>query len=433
MTTENRRSFIKKASLIPAASLISPAVLGANDRINLALIGGQNRGWQVIQEALKCGANVKTFCDIDESIQKKIGYEIGRKQDKAPALCNRYEDVLSDKDIDAVVIATPDHWHARQTIHACQAGKDVYIEKPLSKTIEEGQLMRKAARKHNRIVQVGLQRRSTQYCDTAAEYVAAGKLGKLCEIKAWMCQVRGSIGNPADEAVPKGVDYDRWLGCAPKRPFNPMRFHYNWRFFWDYCNSEQGNQGVHMLDVCMKTIQKMRGLDNCLPTHVSNNSGIYWLDDMKEVPDTQVATYDFSDFMLVWELRSYAKHRPIEGSTAGIGFYGSDASLIINFSKKNWTVFKKDGTQETSETDKTGGETFLHMGNFLDCIKTRKQPHADIELGRLSTTICHLGNISHHLGRDIHFDPKTETFGDDQKANALLTKDYREPYGLPTV
>lgn len=433
MNTKSRRDFLKKVSIVPAATLMAPSVLGANDRVNLALIGGKNRGWQVAQEALQCGARIKTFCDIDEAVQRDIGGKIAKGQEgKTPGYCMNYEDVLNDKEIDAVIIATPDHWHAIQTIHACQAGKDVYIEKPLSKSIEEGQKMRNAARKYNRIVQVGLQRRSMNYCDSAAEYAASGKLGKLCQIKAWMCQTRGSIGNPPDCDPPQGVDYDRWLGPAPKRPFNPMRFHYNWRFFWDYCNSEQGNQGVHMLDICMKAVQKIRGQANCMPTHVSGNGGIYWLTDMKEVPDTQVVTYDFSDFMLVWELRSYGSHRPVEGSDAGIGFYGSDAALIVNFYKKNWTVYRKDDSEETSESD-SGNETRLHMQNFLDCIRSRKEPNADVELGRLSTTICHLGNISYHLKRDIQFDPKTETFGSDKEANAMLTKEYREPYGLPAV
>ena len=432
MNKNNRRDFMKKVSAASAFSIVSQSVIGANERVILGLIGGKNRGWQVAHEALKGNSQIKTFCDIDEKVQREIGAQIADQQKKAPGYCVNYEDVLSDKDIDAVIIATPDHWHARPAIHACQAGKDVYIEKPLCKTIEEGQRMRDAARKYDRIMQVGLQRRSMNYCESAAEYAASGKLGKLCEIKAWMCQTRGSIGNPKDSNPPKGVDYDRWLGCAPKRPFNPVRFHYNWRFFWDYCNSEQGNQGVHMLDICMKTVQKMRGVENCMPTHVSGNGGIYWLDDAKEVPDTQVATYDFSDFMLVWELRSYGSHRPVEGSSAGIGFYGSDAALIVNFREKNWTVFRKDGSQETCEAD-PDHETFNHTQNFLECIKTRKTPNADVELGRLSTTICHLGNITYHLKRDVTFDPKTETFGDDKEANAMLTKEYRAPYGLPTV
>ncbi len=222
----------------------------------------------------------------------KVGPELERAQGRPLKAEKDFRRVLEDKDIDAVVIATPDHWHAIPTIQACQAGKDVYVEKPLSQTIAEGRRMRDAARKYGRIVQVGLQRRSAEHFRSAIEYVASGKLGKICMIRAWMHQVRASIGRPADEPVPAGVDYDMWLGPAPQRPFNRNRFHYNWRFFWDYGTSELGNQGVHMLDIAMWAIALMRGPDRCLPRRVSNQAGIYWLDDAKEIPDTQVTTYD---------------------------------------------------------------------------------------------------------------------------------------------
>ena len=254
----------------------------------LALIGGNNQGRADALNAIKDGAEIKTFCDLDEAVLGRVGADLAKAQGKNPGSEKDFRRVLEDKDIDGVIIATPDHWHAIPTILACQAGKDVYIEKPLSQTIHEGQLMRDAARKYNRVVQVGTQRRSGEHFRSAVEYVASGKLGKVCLVKAWMCQVRGSIGNPPDEPVPPGVDYDMWLGPAPKRPFNKNRFHYNWRFFWDYGNTELGNQGVHMLDVAMWGIQALRGVDKCLPKHVSGSSGIYWLDDAKEVPDTQV-------------------------------------------------------------------------------------------------------------------------------------------------
>jgi predicted dehydrogenase len=242
-----------------------------------------------------------------------------------------------------------------------------------------------------------------------------------------MCQVRQSIGNPLDSSPPLQADYDAWLGPAPMRPFNVNRFHYNWRFFWDYGNSELGNQGVHMLDVAMWAIQSMRGLKKCLPTRVSNSSAIYWLNDAKEVPDTQLVTYDYGDFMLIWELQSFQNHRPIEGTDGGTGFYGTEGTLIVD--DDGWRVHREGGAVEPV-VKPSGGS---HTANFLECIKTRKQPNSDVEIGRLSTTICHLGNISHHLGREIRFDPNKETFGDDRPANALLTKEYREPYSLPKL
>ena len=377
--------------------------------------------------AIKDGATIKTFCDLDDAVLGRTGADLAKAQGKAPLFEKDFRRVLDDKDIDGVIIATPDHWHAIPTLLACQAGKDVYIEKPLSQTIHEGHLMRDAARKYKRVVQVGMQRRSEEHFRRAVEYVASGKLGKVCLVKAWMCQVRGSIGNPPDEPAPPGIDYDVWLGPAPKRPFNKNRFHYNWRFFWDYGNTELGNQGVHMLDIAMWGIQALRGVDKCLPQHVSGSSGIYWLDDAKEVPDTQIMTYDYGDLALVWELRSFQNLFPLEGTTAATAFYGTEGALIVDGS--GWKVYAKKG--EVGPSEKPSGGS--HTKNFLECIKTRKQPNADVELGRLSTTICHLGNICTRLKRDVRFDPQAENFANDQEANALLTKEYRAPYTLPPV
>jgi len=432
MHKENRRSFMKKAGLASAAAAAgfvnwNPSARGANEKVVLGLIGCRNQGRNDALSAIKQGAVFKALCDVDDAILAKVRPDVQAAQNKAPGSVKDFRHVLDDKEIDGVIIATPDHWHALPTILACQAGKDVYIEKPLSHTIHEGHLMRDAARKYDRVVQVGTQRRSEEHIREAVEYVASGKLGKVCVVKAWITQVRESIGNPPDGTPPPGADYDMWLGPAPKRPFNPNRFHYTWRFFWDYGNTELGNQGVHMLDVGMWGIEKLRGLEHCLPTHVANNSGIYWLDDAKEVPDTQVVTYDFGVLQLVWEMHSFQNHHPIEGMDVGTAFYGTDATLVVD--DDGWKVF--GGKNEVVASGKSTGGS--HTGNFLECIKSRKRPNADIEVGRLSTTLCHLGNISCRLGRDVHFDPKTETFGTDYGANAYLTKEYREPYTLPRV
>lgn len=425
-THETRRKFLG-VSLAGAAA--HRAVWGANERINLALVGGRNQGRHVALRAIQAGAHIKTFCDIDEAIIAKISPDIEKAQNRKPEPVKDFRRVLDDRDIDAVIIATPDHWHTHMVLPACQAGKDVYIEKPLTQTIREGQLMREAARKYNRVVQVGLQGRSSEHYRTAAEFVASGKLGKICLVKAWHCQVRQTIGNPPDGTPPAGADYDAWLGPAPKRPFNINRFHYNWRFFWDYGNSELGNQGIHSIDGAMQAIQALRGVENCLPTRVSSSAGIYWLDDAKEVPDMQVVTYDFGDFLFVWELRSFSRNRPLEGARAGIAFYGTEAALIASAGR--WDVYPNGrGTGPSFRTDRPLG---AHEANFLECIKSRKRPNGDVELGRLSTTMCHLGNISHHLKREVRFDPKTETFGDDKAANAYLTKQYRSSYPLPRV
>jgi predicted dehydrogenase len=438
---EDRRSFLKhgvRTALAGGAMLnFQHSVMGANERINLALIGGRNQGRGVALRTIKQGGYFKTFCDLDDAILAKTGALMAEAQGAKPAFEKDFRRVLDDKDIDAIVIAVPDHWHARMMIMACQAGKDVYCEKPMSQTIHEGHLMRAAARKYNRIVQVGTQRRSGEHFKSAVEYVAAGKIGKVCEIKAWIYQVRQSIGRPPDCDPPAGIDYDKWLGPAPKRAFNPNRFHYNWRFFWDYGNSELGNQGVHVLDVAIWAIQQMRGIENCLPTRISASGGIYWLDDAKEVPDTQIVTYYYPNLLLSFELRSFAADHLLHQGKAFRGgpgaadfytaYYGTEGTLLLT--NDGWKVFRSDGSAGL-EQKATGGS---HEGNFLDSVKSRKLPNSDVEIGRLSTTLTHLGNISYKLGRDVHFDPKTETFGSDDAANQLLTKQYRAGFELPKV
>jgi predicted dehydrogenase len=440
----NRRAFLGGAGAAIASSALvnlNQAAMGANEKVNLALIGGRNQGRGVALRAIQAGGRFKTFCDLDPAILEKTGADLAAAQGEKPHFEKNFERVLDDKEIDAVVIAVPDHWHARIALLACQAGKDVYCEKPLCQTIQEGQLMRDAARKYNRVMQVGTQRRSGEHFRSAVETVASGKLGKVPLIKAWINQIRLSISTPPDSTPPPDVDYDRWLGPAPKRPFNQNRFHYTWRFFWDYGNSEIGNQGIHVLDVGIWAIQLMRGFENynCLPKRVSATGGIYWLHDAKEVPDTEIVSYDYGDMMLNFELRSFATdytlpHSPPKaGATAAAGptdfytaYYGTEATLVVTNDRSE--IHWKDGRVETTKA--TGGS---HEGNFLECVKTRKRPNSDVEIGRLSTMLCHLGNISYKLGRDVRFDPKNENFGDDREANQLMSKEYRGPYGLPKV
>lgn len=424
----SRRKFLQQAgATVVAAANWDQRVYGANERVILGLIGGRNQGKAVARRAIQAGAVVKVLCDVDEAILQEVAPVLAEAQGRKPELVKDFRKVLEDRDVDAVIVATPDHWHTHITLLACQAGKDVYVEKPLSQTIREGQLIRDAARKYQRVVQVGTQRRSAEHFHQAADYVASGKLGKLCLIRAWMCQLRPSIGNPPDCDPPPTVDYDLWLGPAPKRPFNPNRFHYNWRFFWDYGNSELGNQGIHMLDVAMMAIERMRGLERNLPTRVTSSGGIYWLNDAKEVPDTQITTWDYGDFLLVWELRSFGRHHPLEGTEAGTAFYGTDGALVVD--GKSWRVYDNQNRLVMEQP----GSPYRHEANFLECVKNRKRPNADVEIGRRSTTLCHLGNIAYRLGRSVVFDPVAENFGTDEEANAWLTKHYRETYPLPRV
>ena len=435
---KSRRTFL----LNGAGAAFAARAFGANERVNLALIGARNQGRGVALRAIKEGARFNTLCDLDPAVLDKTGADLAGAQGARPLLEKEFLRVLDDKEIDGVVIAVPDHWHARIAILACQAGKDVYCEKPLCQTMQEGRLMRDAARKYDRVMQVGTQRRSGEHIRSAVELVAAGKLGKVPLVKAWINQIRIDIGRPADGTPPAGVNYDKWLGPAPKRAFNENRFHYLWRYFWDYGNSEIGNQGIHTLDVALWAVQWMRGFENyrCLPKRVSASGGIYWLDDAKEVPDTQIVSYDYGDMMLNFELRSFATDylmphsaAPRVGSKFAGGpadfftaFYGTEGTLLVTDNR--WEIHWKDGRVETTQA--TGGS---HEGNFLACVKSRKRPNADVEIGRLSTMLCHLGNISYKLGRDVRFDAKAENFGNDREANQLMSKDYRDPYGLPKV
>ncbi len=440
MKSSDRRTFLKSAAsgAFAAGAFVNlnPRACGANEPVALALIGARNQGRGVALRSIKAGARITVLCDVDDAIAARVVPEIETTQGRKPEYVKDFRRVLDDKSVDAVIIATPDHWHTHMAIMACQAGKDVFLEKPVSQTIREGQLIRDAARKYDRVMQVGTMRRSAEHFRTAAEYVGSGKLGKICLIKAWMCQVRQSIGNPPDGVPPGGADYDMWLGPAPERAFNPNRFHYNWRFFWDYGNSEIGNQGIHVLDVAIWAIQRMRGFEaaKCLPKRIAASGGIFWLDDAKEVPDTEIVTFDYGDMLLNFELHSFATDYTLPrppgarrmGANFYTGYYGTEASVIAT--NDHWAVYWKDGRVERNNEGK-----MLHEANFLECVKSRQRPNADIEIGRLSTTLCHLGNVSYKLRREIHFDPQTEKFGNDAEANKLLTKEYRAPYGLPKV
>ena len=324
-----RRHFLMGTAA--AGAMRASALASPNDTVRVACVGVRGQGGAHISSYSKMkNVEIAAICDIDESVLEKRLGEVEKSGKKRPAGYTDIRKLLEDKSIDAISIATPNHTHTLNTIWGCQAGKDVYVEKPLATSIEEGRAMLTAAQKHGRVVQMGSQWRSCRHIIEAAEFIRSGKLGKIGLVRGWaFLDWIPSIGKPADGNPPPGVDYDLWLGPAPKRPFNPNRFHYNWRFFWDYGNTELGNQGVHMLDVAMWGIEAMRGLDNCLPKRIVHNGGIYWLDDAKEVPDTQVVTYDYGDLMLMWEMHSFQQLHPIEASTTGTAFYGTEGTQAL--------------------------------------------------------------------------------------------------------
>jgi predicted dehydrogenase len=368
---------------------------------------------------------IAQVCDVDESffpIAQKLLSDKERPQARTEKDLRR---VLEDKSIDAVVVATPDHWHALATIWACQAGKHVYVEKPASHNLREGRLMVEAARKYTRVVQLGTQSRTNESIGRAVELVRSGKLGKIPMAKAWIAGPRPNIGHEKDAAVPKGVDYDLWLGPAPERAFTQNRFHYRWHWMWDYGTGELGNNGIHALD-------RLRWLLNLeAPTRITASGGKFFYDDDQETPDTLTVVYDFPSCCVTWEHRIWSKEKPRDG----LILYGENGTLVFDH-KGGWHVENGIEASDNGEGAGKGDDWSPHLRNFLDCIKqssgsTVRRPAADIEEGHKSTRLCHLGNIAFRTGRSIRFDEKTETCIDDKEANRLLGRTYRKPFVVP--
>jgi len=401
-------------------------VIGANEKIRVALIGCGGMGLGDIMTFLKFDdADCALICDVDDAQIKKVGDAIEKKRGKKPEAVKDFRRIMDRSDIDACLVATPDHWHALPTIYACQAGKDVYVEKPLATSIGEGRAMTAAARKYDRVVQVGTQWRSGQHFAEAVAYVHSGKLGKIRLVRCWpyLTWVY-SIGKPPDSDPPAGVDYDMWLGPAPKRPFNPKRFHFNFRWFWDYAGGLQTDWGVHLFNIALWAM-KVKA-----PARVCGSGGKYVWDDISETPDTQVTIYDYPGFTMIWEHQCEGGHGP-ESREHGVAFHGTEGTLIVDTG--GWAVVPADEKKLKAEKGTaTPGDRENHVRNFLDCMRSRQRPVSDVEIGHAATTVGHLGNIALRTGRAIHWDAANERILGDRDAGRLLTKPYRAPWTLPT-
>lgn len=421
MSALDRRRFLQ-TSAASVAALSTLTASGAadkpNEKIRLAVLGVNGRGRALVHGFSSFeDVEVAAICDPDENVASKALKAVDKRQKREPKFVKDLRHVFDDREINAVAIATPDHWHALATIWACQAGKHVYVEKPISHNLIEGRRMVEAARKYDRIVQVGTQRRSGAHFHSAAEFVRSGKLGKVPFVRTWIAGNRPSIGHKADAPVPAGVDYDLWLGSAPQRPFNPNRFHYQWHWNWDYGTGEIGNNGIHALDVA----RMMLGLE--APKTIVSGGGRLFYDDDRQMPDTQVAVFDFPGTTVVWEHRIWSK-TGLAGESFGVMLYGEKGTLI--FDNKGWHV--EDGVTASDKSAEIGKP---HLRNFLDCLRDHKRPNADIEEGHKSTRLCHLANIAHRVGRRLSFDADTETLHGDDAANQLLGRTYRAPFVIP--
>jgi len=428
----NRRTFVLTSG---ATALATQTAAGANDRVNVAVVGVRGRGREHVDiYARGAASRVVAVCDIDNAQSERAVALADKAQPGKLKVFQDYRKLLEDKDVDAVSLATCNHWHALGAIWACQAGKDVYCEKPASHNIWEGRKMVEAASKYKRIVQVGMQSRSIAHKQRAIQLLREGVIGKVYMAKGLCYKRRKSIGKTPDEAVPAGVDYNLWRGPAAMQPFNPNRFHYNWHWFWDTGNGDIGNQGVHEMDLCRWGLGK-----SSHPKRVSCSGGKFLYDDDQETPNTQLATFEYDDCQMVFEVRGLLtggeSSIPYDGSNfIGNLFYGSEGFMSLD--STGFEVYlgeKREPAQSMKPTEAKIWDTNPHMENFIGAVRSRKEAslNCNIEEGHLSAALCHLANISYRTGRALNFDGKTESFGSDYQANQLLARDYRAGFVVP--
>jgi predicted dehydrogenase len=393
---------------LTAATAVIASGRSANERLGLGLIGLRNQGKLLAVELAKLGdVEIRSLCDVDEAQFSPALHAVTQSGYNAPSFERDFRRLLDDRSIDAVVIATPDHWHASMTRLACQAGKDVYVESPSTHFVGEGAEMLATAQREQRVVQVGLQQRSGLHFQSAVEYLRSGRLGQVKLAKAWIIHRRKSIGHKLDCDVPAQVDYAQWLGPAPARAFNPNRFHFNWRWFWDYGGGELAHWGVHMLDVARW------GLGVDLPTRISAVGGNYSFNDDQQTPDTLAVQFAYPEKTILWEHRLWSSHG-MEGRSSGVSFHGERGTLVVD--RGGWKVYDhtENVTAEASELQSA------HLRNFLDCVKSRQSPHADLMVGNAASALCHLGNAAYRLGREIRFDAIRQQCENDEAANQML-------------
>jgi len=447
MSQLTRRQFAKTMTAAGAATALSRMrVLGANDRVRLGFIGLGNRGDQVLDGFLvHKDAEVVAICDLWQPYLDFAAKKIG----SSPKQFKEYRKLLDMKDVDAVVICTPDHWHAVQTIHACQAGKDVYVEKPLSLRVVEGRKMVEAARRHSRITQVGINRRSSPFCKEAADFIRGGGLGKITAARSFHIQNEWpkGIGNPPDEEPPAGLDWDAWLGPAPKVPYNRNRAFYRFRWFYDYSGGQVTNYGAHFIDF----IHWALGEDT--PLAVTAMGAKLALDDNREIPDTLEVLWTYPRGTLVTFSQFNTNDAPADRRHGNLEFRGTKGTLYLTYTgydvvpeEINEKVFPALTPLDRSlsrdyESDrkpviqprKVEGEdsTPLHARNFLDCIRSRQPCTCDLETGHRSTSATLIANIAHKTKSYLEWDGKAERFTNNPAANKYLSYEYRSPYKLP--
>ena len=430
--TMNRRHFIMSTAVVTAGAAVR-GLASPNDTVRVGVVGCGGRGSSHVSAwSSMPNVEIAALCDVDEShIADKLK-GLATKSAKKPATYVDVRKMLEDKDIDAISIASPNHWHTLQTIWAVQAGKDVYVEKPCSHNVFESQQIVAAARKYDRIVQQGSQSRSSPALQEAVQKMKDGEFGEIYMARGLCYKWRDTIGKTPVSAVPAGVDYDLWTGPAPKRDFTKNRFHYNWHWFWDTGNGDLGNQGIHEVDIARW------GLGVTHPTKVSAIGGKFMFDDDQETPNTISASYEFDvdgkKKMMTFEVRHWISPHEAgingekPGNTIGNQFYGSKGYLVIDNYNKYYSFMGKEQTPGPTATKRDE-----HWANFIGAVRSRKRQdlNAEVEEGALSCNLMHLANISYRLGRTLNWDAKTMTVVNDPEANKMLTREYRAPYVVP--
>jgi predicted dehydrogenase len=446
----NRRTFLRAGSAAMLAAASWNRVAGANERIGVGVIGFGLIGRIHTRNFLaQPDARIVGIAETHEPRRRAGAELVGGDVYQ----CGDFRRLLDRKDIDAIVVATPDHWHALMTMMACAAGKDVYVEKPLTLFVREGRWMTSVARRHKRVVQVGTQQRSGPHYQRARELIQGGRIGKLVSVQVnYFRNVSPGFGNPPDGNPPPELDYDLWLGPAPKRPYNPNRAIYHFRWFWDYSGGQMTNLGQHSLDV-VHWITGVKG-----PIAVTSAGGRHFLEDNGEVPDTQDAIIEYPGFRAVCQWRECAAGVAGTGM-GGLEFHGTRGTLVLG--RDGFEIFpdkKEDpvnivariigghpvgGPQPVPEPssepqfrtqadkDASGdwkGQYVGHVRNFLDCMKSRKEPHSDLESGHQVVTTCHLANLSLRTSRKIRWNAETEEIPDDPEASRMLVRPYRKPW-----
>ena len=422
---------MRSALATGAVLCTSRRVLGASERIGLAVIGVRGMGYNHLRTlTARQDATIVAICDVDESVLNRAVTTVKDRTGGTPERYADFRKVLDNPRIDALVIATPHHWHSPIAVRALQAGKDVYVEKPASHVFNEGRLLIEAARKYQRIVQHGTQMRSSEVTAKAAEVLKSGLLGEIKITKAWNVQRHRHESPVPDSPVPSGVDYDMWLGPAPKRPFNAHQFHSYWQWMRDYGNGDIGNDGVHDIDMARFGL----GVTTH-PVRITAHGSRIALTGEREFPDNMMVAYQYADGkVLLYEDRGWTPY-PLHGVDSGNAFYGTEGWML--FSRRGFfQVFlgeKEQPGPSLGKSGRVGQATPLHLANFLDAVRTRQQPSADAETAHLSCALVHLGEIGYRVGRVLNFEPREERILNDPVADAMLSKPYRSPWEMPSL